>query len=618
MVNVELSVKQRNLLKVAISGWSLFLCMFAAVYFLVFWHTGFVYTHFFYVPVVLMSWWWKRKGVILTLYLALFTVTCNLFLAPNVSIVNELVRAPMLLFISILTCVIFEHKQRIEEKLRVLAKFPSENPNSVVRIAKDGTVLYANPAANSQLSELKVEIGKPAPPHLRRLVVDALNSGLKKEVEVEHRNRVFFLTLAPVTEAAYVNVYGLDITERKLMQQSITESEEKFRSITDSALDAIVMIDDKQKIVYWNPAAEKIFGYKKEEALDKHFSLLVPQHLHGHMEKGIEKIDKNSSKPLAKGTFETVGRKKNGQEFPMEISGSQLQIRGNSYSVTIIRDATDRKRMQKKLKDYSSHLKDMVELRTVQLKDANERLVKSERLATIGELAGMIGHDLRNPLAGIKNATYFLKKKGATIPEAEAKAMLEIIEKGIDHSDKIINDLLDYAREMHLELQARSPRKLLTEALTLISVPEKVKIINNISDELSVRIDQNKMERVFINLVKNAIDAMPNGGTLTINCKQTNANAEISFADTGVGIPEKILPKLFSPLFTTKAQGMGFGLAICKRIIEAHGGTITVETEKGKGTTFTVTLKTEPKLEVGGEKVWINMPESLLLTTMKA
>ena len=113
------------------------------------------------------------------------------------------------------------------------------------------------------------------------------------------------------------------------------------------------------------------------------------------------------------------------------------------------------------------------------------------------------------------------------------------------------------------------------------------------------------------------IDAMPEKGTLEIRSRQTGGKVEIAFADTGMGIPEEILPKIFSPLFTTKAQGMGFGLAICKRIIESHGGTITVKTAVNKGTTFTITLPIKPKVEVGGEKTWINMPESLLSTTTK-
>ena len=110
---------------------------------------------------------------------------------------------------------------------------------------------------------------------------------------------------------------------------------------------------------------------------------------------------------------------------------------------------------------------------------------------------------------------------------------------------------------------------------------------------------------------------MPNGGKITINSQQVNDRLELSFSDMGGGIAEDVVPKLFSPLFTTKAQGMGFGLAICKRIIEAHSGTIAFKTVKGKGTVFTLTLPIEPKFEVGGENTWINIPESSLSTTTK-
>ena len=137
------------------------------------------------------------------------------------------------------------------------------------------------------------------------------------------------------------------------------------------------------------------------------------------------------------------------------------------------------------------------------------------------------------------------------------------------------------------------------DALAIVRIPENVQVKNTILEELSLRIDKNKIQRVFTNLVKNAIDAMPNGGTITINSKQANGNVDITFADTGTGIPEEVLPKIFSPLFTTKAQGMGFGLAICKRIVEAHSGTITVKTEKNKGTSFNVTLPIETKQTTG-------------------
>jgi signal transduction histidine kinase len=228
-------------------------------------------------------------------------------------------------------------------------------------------------------------------------------------------------------------------------------------------------------------------------------------------------------------------------------------------------------------------------------------------LAAIGELAGMIGHDLRNPLTGIKNSAYYLKKKGQDLPQ-EQKEMLDTIDKCVDYSNRIINDLLDYSREIHLIVEKHSPKKILDDSLTLVNLPPQVAVKNELNESTQLMVDSDKIKRVFINLIKNAVEAMPEGGEITINAKENKDTIEIGFTDTGVGINEEILPKLFAPLFTTKAQGMGFGLAICKRIIEAHKGTIVVKSVKGQGTTFTLTLPVNLKIEFGGEKEWINNP----------
>ncbi len=266
-------------------------------------------------------------------------------------------------------------------------------------------------------------------------------------------------------------------------------------------------------------------------------------------------------------------------------------ISGSFQDITERKKAEEiRKGLESKVKQYSEHLKNMVDLRTAQLKDANERLVKAERLAAIGELAGMIGHDLRNPLAGIKNGVYFLKKKGTSISETQSKEILEIIDKAIDHSNKIINDLLDYSREMNLKLIKYATRPLVDEAIRSIQVPDRIQIVNHVDGEAYIWVDSDKIIRVFVNLLQNAIDATPENGKLEITGFQQSNHIEITFADTGKGIPAEILPKLFTPLFTTKAQGMGFGLAICKRIVEVHGGTIKVESVKDKGTKFIINL----------------------------
>ena len=404
----------------------------------------------------------------------------------------------------------------------------------------------------------------------------------------------------------------IDITERKKNDLEIKQKNEALESVAESIDSGLAVISKDYSVVWANKYLMDL-GVAPNKKCYQTFNsseTVCP-------DCGAKKVfEQNASLDVHE--FKTVNSK--GETVWIELRVTPLKDKdGNvTAALELAVPITERKKaeelqkvLERKVNDYSKHLKCMVDLRTVQLKDVNERLVKSERLAAIGELAGMVGHDLRNPLAGIKNAAYYLKKKGTTISEAQSKEMLEIIEKAIDHSDKIINDLLDYSREMHLELTESAPRTLLEEAVRMIQVPDRIHILNYAHEETKVKVDADKMMRVFINLIKNAIDAMPEKGTLEISSCQTKDCMEIAFADTGTGIPEETLRKIFSPLFTTKAQGMGFGLAICKRIIEAHGGTITVETAVNKGTTFTITLPLKPKVKVEGEKTWVTMPESM-------
>ena len=279
--------------------------------------------------------------------------------------------------------------------------------------------------------------------------------------------------------------------------------------------------------------------------------------------------------------------------------------------------AIENARLLQRLKEYSVHLEEKVEERTRQLRDTQMQLLKSERLAAIGELAGMVGHDLRNPLTGIAGATYYLKARLGPIMDKKSREMFEVIEKDVGYSNKIINDLLEYSREIRLELKEKSSKSILEEALSSLKIPSNIQIRDEISRNLKLKVDVDKIRRVFVNIIKNAFDAMPKGGTLTIKSKKTNDDVSFSFHDTGIGMPKKTMEKLWTPLFTTKAKGMGFGLSICKRIVEAHGGKISIESTLRKGTTISVTIPLELKSH-GGEKVWVNVPESSLSMTMKA
>jgi signal transduction histidine kinase len=194
--------------------------------------------------------------------------------------------------------------------------------------------------------------------------------------------------------------------------------------------------------------------------------------------------------------------------------------------------------------------------------------------------------------------------------------MLDLIKNNVHYSDQIVNDLLDYSRDVRLEIVEIAPKLIVEESFSLVTIPKNIQVMNEIPNELTIEIDVEKMKRAFVNIIRNAIDAMPKGGTLTMSSKESKGNIKFTFADTGVGMSKETIAKLFTPLFTTKAKGMGLGLTISKRMVEAHGGKISVESTTGKGTAVTVTVPLKDKLV--DRAIWINVPESLLLKTTKA
>jgi signal transduction histidine kinase len=212
------------------------------------------------------------------------------------------------------------------------------------------------------------------------------------------------------------------------------------------------------------------------------------------------------------------------------------------------------------------------------------------RLETIREMGGMVGHDLRNPLTGIKGAAYYLTKNCSSQIGEKGNVMLKTIDECVEYSNKIVNDLLEYSGEIKLELIKTTPKGLLMDSLSTLQIPSNVQLIDETEDETLLIVDVDKMHRVLNNIIKNAFDAMPNGGQFTVASRKGNGMVGMIFSDNGTGMSEDTLKRLWVPFFTTKAKGMGFGLSICKRIIEAHGGRIEVNSTLGKGTRFIVTI----------------------------
>ncbi len=233
-----------------------------------------------------------------------------------------------------------------------------------------------------------------------------------------------------------------------------------------------------------------------------------------------------------------------------------------------------------------------------QLYDAQEQLVRTEKLAAVGTLASGVSHELRNPLSAIKNAVFLLKRKLSkkAIPNIDDKIIqfLDIMDKEIDRSSKIINDLLGFTRVSKPTRFNSDINVVVDEALSRVEIAKNIKLSKNLQSNLPmVMIDASQIDQVLINVIGNACQAMTDGGELKISTKVSKGSMDIEISDSGCGIPQKEIKKIFDPLFTTKASGTGIGLAVCHGIIQKHSGAIDVKSQEGIGTKMLIKLPLE-------------------------
>jgi two-component system cell cycle sensor histidine kinase/response regulator CckA len=365
-----------------------------------------------------------------------------------------------------------------------------------------------------------------------------------------------------------VEVTGLigfseDITERKKAEEVL----QRQASLIDLSPDAIIVMTVEGTITFWNKGAEKLYGWTKEEAVGKNIHVLLETVFPQALEEILLELKDGKD-----WTGELTHRTKEGDQVIVQ-SRWLSEVDKNGEITNILEsniDVTQRKLLEKQVKD-------------------------SERLATIGKTARMVGHDIRNPLQGIAGDLFLIDNDVASLNESKVKeSMLESVKSIKDnlfYIAKIVDDLQDYSRPLKPTFEKVSIEKVIGEVMLNVAVDSCHQVVVNVEKGFpEINSDFSMLKRVLTNLVQNAIQAMPNGGKLTLTAARKQGILIISVEDTGVGIPEEVKPKLFEPMVTTKAKGQGLGLAIVKRLVEALNGKITFESQVGKGTKFTVSL----------------------------
>ncbi|MDO8567761.1 MAG: PAS domain S-box protein [Dehalococcoidales bacterium] len=335
-----------------------------------------------------------------------------------------------------------------------------------------------------------------------------------------------------------------------------------------SSIDGITIANLDGRITFVNEACQKLWGYNSEELMGTKICLLYSPNDIELVETEVLPVSRVNA-----WNGELTAVKKDGNKFPVMVTTSPVHDeKGATIAIVgMHRDITETKNIK-------------------------EKLIRTERLAAVGELASGVGHELRNPLNVIRNCVYLLHMTMAEKADEDVTNTLKLLDKQIDISNRIVTDLLDFTRIRPPTLAAVDLNELVKESLSWIEVPGNVAVATDLdSRSPGIIVDSEQVGRAFTNIISNAVQAISGNGELRISTGAHNGYAWAKFRDTGCGISEENMKKIFEPLFTTKPKGIGLGLAITKRLVEQNSGSIEVESQVARGTTFTIKLPTQKR-----------------------
>jgi PAS domain S-box-containing protein len=354
----------------------------------------------------------------------------------------------------------------------------------------------------------------------------------------------------------------------------------------------IILENSSRKIAYANDRAVELYGVNPVGLSFSNHSTRIMKLLRPNGE--IYPPQKLPANRALKGekivNDEAIIERPDGSRILISSTSAPLTNMNNEIigSVAIFEDISEKRELEEKLHLHSEHLEKLVSHQVEQLKNA-------ERLSAIGQTAGMIGHDIRNPLQSMLGEIYLSKKEVESLPEGYSKESLKesisSIEENLSYISKIVADLQDYAKPPKPTLEEIALGKITQEVISSMNIPETIQVTFLLEDSsLALKTDPTYMKRILTNLISNSIQALTNGGKISVKVKRKGDKALLSVEDTGQGIPLEVRDKIFTPLVTTKPKGQGFGLAVVKKLTEALDGTVTFESEIGRGTRFNVEL----------------------------
>jgi PAS domain S-box-containing protein len=475
--------------------------------------------------------------------------------------------------------------------------------DGIITIDDRGTVTTFNPAAerifgyaHDEVIGRNVNILMPEPYHGEHdgYIANYLRTGEAKIIgigrEVVGRRKdgsTFPMELAisvfQLKNRRYFTGIVRDITERKQAEEELRRAEERMRSVVNHVIDGIITIDEHGQIESFNPAAEKLFGYKKDEVFGQNVKALMPEPYHGEHDGYISNYLRTGEAKIIGIGREVVGRRKDGSTFPMELAVSAFHIGPRRYFTGIVRDITERKRLEQELRQ-----------RVDELAEADRQ--KNEFLA-------MLAHELRNPMAPICNALHLMKMPGAE--SAMVEEAREMMERQMHHLVRLVDDLLDVSRIIRGNIELRKERLDLAVAVAR-AVETAHPVIDAHGHELNVSLPEHpvfveadliRLAQIIANLLTNAAKYTNSAGRIWLTVEREDGHGVVRVRDSGIGIVPELLPRLFDVFFQgdrslARSQGgLGIGLTLVKRLVEMHGGTVTGSSAGlGLGSEFVIRL----------------------------
>jgi two-component system sensor kinase FixL len=359
-----------------------------------------------------------------------------------------------------------------------------------------------------------------------------------------------------------------DLSRRVAIEEALRKSEERLRSIVESAVDAIIVIDDRGLIQAFNPSAERLFGYTVSDVIGRNVNMLMPspdreQHdgyLRRYLTTGEHKI-------IGIGR-EVTGLKKDGTRFPVHLSVGEMVSEGKRSFTGILHDLSDRVALE-------------------------HRLAEQKSLAKLGEMAAVVAHEVKNPIAGIRGALQVITSR-MPAEQRDRTILLDIITR-LDALNRIVQDMLMFARPRALRQEQIPLGSLLRETASLIQRdPGMVNLEIAVSGSADIVGDREMLQVVFQNILMNAAQAMEGQGRIGVVIATGDGRCRVAVEDRGPGMPDEVREKAFDAFFTTKHRGTGLGLPIAKRVVDAHGGAIEIDVPPSGGTTISVDLPLPP------------------------